>query len=88
MRKAKPGSRVYARSSARLQTVEQLCDDPAGLSLWSQAMHRAFEAVCAKLQLSMASEDRMTELAAEKIIELAQASDHGFWRFTQGDLEK
>ena len=41
-----------------------------------QAMHWAFEAVCAKLQLSMASEDRMTELVGEKIIELARAGEH------------
>jgi hypothetical protein len=41
-----------------------------------QPMHRAFEAVCAKLQLSTASEDRMTELVGEKVIELAQAGEH------------
>jgi hypothetical protein len=41
-----------------------------------QAVHRAFEAVCAKLQLSMGSEDRVTELVGEKIIELAQTGEH------------
>jgi hypothetical protein len=38
-------------------------------------MHRAFEAVCAKLQLSMAAEDRMTGLVGDKIIELARAGE-------------
>jgi hypothetical protein len=33
-----------------------------------QAMDEAFDAVCVKLQLSMGSEDRMTELVGEKII--------------------
>jgi hypothetical protein len=41
-----------------------------------QAMDEAFDAVCVKLQLSMGSEDRMTELVGEKIIELAQAGEH------------
>jgi hypothetical protein len=36
-----------------------------------QAMHKAFDAVCVKLQLSMASEDKLTELVGEKVIELA-----------------
>jgi hypothetical protein len=31
-------------------------------------MDEAFDAVCVKLQLSMGSEDRMTELVGEKII--------------------
>jgi hypothetical protein len=34
-------------------------------------MHRAFEAVCVTLQLSMSSDDKVTELVGEKIIELA-----------------
>jgi hypothetical protein len=41
-----------------------------------QAMHWAFEAVCAKLQLSTAAEDQMTELVGEKIIELAVTGEH------------
>ena len=41
-----------------------------------QAMDRAFEAVCAKLQLSAGSKDRVTDLVGEKIIELAQAGEH------------
>ena len=41
-----------------------------------QAMHRAFEAVCARLQLSVGSGDRLTELAGRKIIELARAGEH------------
>ena len=40
-----------------------------------QAMHRAFDAVCVKLQLSMASEDKLTELVEEKVIELATAGE-------------
>jgi hypothetical protein len=39
-------------------------------------MHSAHEAVCAKLQLSAGSEDRVTELVGEKIIELGQAGEH------------
>ena len=41
-----------------------------------QAMHRAFEAVCSRLQLSVASDDKVTELVGEKIIELAVAGEH------------
>jgi hypothetical protein len=40
-----------------------------------QAMHKAFDAVCIKLQLSMASEDKLTELVGEKVIELAMAGE-------------
>jgi hypothetical protein len=45
-----------------------------------QSMQRAFEAVCVKLQLS--SEDRLTELVGEKIIELAQAGELNAERLT------
>jgi hypothetical protein len=38
-------------------------------------MHWAFEAVCDKLQLSLGSEDRVTELVGDKIIELARAGE-------------
>jgi hypothetical protein len=41
-----------------------------------RVMHRAFEAVCARLQLSVGSGDRLTELAGRKIIELARAGEH------------
>jgi hypothetical protein len=41
-----------------------------------QAMQRAFEAVCGRLQLSVASDDKVTELVGEKIIELAVAGEH------------
>jgi hypothetical protein len=41
-----------------------------------QAMQSAYEAVCAKLQLSMGSEDRVTELVGEKIIEVAKTGEH------------
>jgi hypothetical protein len=47
-----------------------------------QAMHRAFEAVCVTLQLSMASDDKVTELVGEKIIELARAGEHDADRLT------
>jgi hypothetical protein len=38
-------------------------------------MHKAFDAVCVRLQLSMASEDKLTELVGEKVIELAMAGE-------------
>ena len=38
-------------------------------------MHRAFEAVCAELQLSIGCGDRVTELVGVKIIELAMAGE-------------
>jgi hypothetical protein len=45
-------------------------------------MHRAFEAVCARLQLSVGSGDRVTELVGRKIIELARAGEHDSDRLT------
>ena len=45
-------------------------------------MHRAFEAVCGTLQLSMASDDKVTELVGEKIIELATAGERNADRLT------
>ena len=45
-------------------------------------MHRAFEAVCVKLQLSMGSDDKVTELVGEKVIELARAGEHDADRLT------
>jgi hypothetical protein len=47
-----------------------------------QAMHKAFDAVCVKLQLSMASEDKLTELVGEKVIELARAGERNADRLT------
>jgi hypothetical protein len=41
-----------------------------------QAMHRAFETVCAKLELSTGTGVQVTELVARKIIELARAGEH------------
>ena len=38
-------------------------------------MHEAFDAVCVKLRLSTASEDKLTELVEEKVIELATAGE-------------
>jgi hypothetical protein len=40
-----------------------------------RAMHEAFDAVCVKLRLSTASEDKLTELVGEKVIELAMAGE-------------
>ena len=45
-------------------------------------MQRAFEAVCARLQLSVGSGDRATELVARKIIELARAGEDDADRLT------
>jgi hypothetical protein len=45
-------------------------------------MHKAFDAVCVKLQLSMASEDKLTELVGEKVIELARAGERNADRLT------
>jgi hypothetical protein len=45
-------------------------------------MHKAFDAVCVKLQLSMASEDKLTELVGEKVIELARAGERTADRLT------
>ena len=49
-------------------------------------MHRAFEAVCSRLQLSVASDDKVTELVGEKIIELAVAGEHDADRLTARTL--
>jgi hypothetical protein len=38
-------------------------------------MRKAFDAVCARLELSASTEDQATELVALKIIELARAGD-------------
>ena len=40
-----------------------------------QAMQKAFDAVCTKLQLPTGTGDRVTELVAVKIIELAVAGE-------------
>jgi hypothetical protein len=45
-------------------------------------MQWAFEAVCVKLQLSMGSEDGVTELVGDKIIELATAGERNPDRLT------
>jgi hypothetical protein len=47
-----------------------------------QAMHKAFEAVCARLRLSVGSGDRVPELVGRKIIELARAGEHDAERLT------
>jgi hypothetical protein len=47
-----------------------------------QAMHSAFEAVCAELQLPIGLGDRVTELVGEKIIELAVAGERNADRLT------
>ncbi len=45
-------------------------------------MHWAFEAVCGTLHLSMASDDKVTELVGEKIIELAMTGEKDADRLT------
>jgi hypothetical protein len=47
-----------------------------------QAMDEAFDAVCVKLKLSMGSEDLMTELVGEKVIELAVTGEMDADRLT------
>jgi hypothetical protein len=47
-----------------------------------QAMHVAFEAVCDTLQLSVGSEDEVTALVGEKIIELAVTGERDPDRLT------
>ena len=47
-----------------------------------RAMHEAFDAVCVKLRLSTASEDKLTELVGEKVIELAMAGERNADRLT------
>jgi len=47
-----------------------------------QAMHWAFEAVCVTLQLSMGSDDKVTELVALKVIELAVTGERNADRLT------
>jgi hypothetical protein len=47
-----------------------------------RAMHRAFEAVCAELQLSIGLGDRVTELVGQRIIELAMAGERNADRLT------
>ena len=51
-----------------------------------QAMHRAFDAVCAKLELSTAAVDQVTELVALRIIELARAGEQDANRLTARTL--
>ena len=47
-----------------------------------RVMHRAFEAVCAELQLSIGLGDRVTELVGQRIIELAMAGERDADRLT------
>jgi hypothetical protein len=47
-----------------------------------QSMHRAFEAVCARLELSTGTGDRLTELVASRIIALAVAGEWNAERLT------
>jgi hypothetical protein len=47
-----------------------------------QAMHTAFDVACAKLQLSTGTGDRVTELVAVRIIELAMAGERDAGRLT------
>ncbi len=45
-------------------------------------MYRAFDAVCARVQLSAGAGDQVTELVAVRIIELATASEKDGDRLT------
>jgi hypothetical protein len=47
-----------------------------------QSMHKAFDAVCARLELSTGTGDRLTELVASRIIELAMAGEWNAERLT------
>jgi hypothetical protein len=47
-----------------------------------RVMHRAFETVCAKLELSTGTGVQVTELVARKIIELARAGERNADRLT------
>ena len=49
-------------------------------------MHKAFDAVCAKLELSTAAVDQVTELVALRIIELARAGERDTNRLTARTL--
>ena len=51
-----------------------------------QAMHRAFDAVCAKLELSTAAVDQVTELVALRMIELGRAGEQDANRLTARTL--
>jgi len=41
-----------------------------------EAMHSAYEQVCAELGLTVKNDDRVTELVAMKIIEAAKTGEH------------
>jgi hypothetical protein len=45
-------------------------------------MHRAFDAVCARLELSTGTGERVTELVAWRIMELARAGERDANRLT------
>jgi hypothetical protein len=47
-----------------------------------QAMHKAFDAVCAKLELSTGTGVQVAELVASRIIELAAAGERNADRLT------
>jgi hypothetical protein len=47
-----------------------------------QSVHKAFHAVCARLELSTGAGDRVTELVGQRIIELAMAGERDASRLT------
>ena len=47
-----------------------------------EAMHKAFDAACAKLELSTGTGDQITEAVALRIIELAEAGERNASRLT------
>jgi hypothetical protein len=76
------------RGAAQLQTVGSFAmPRPASRDFAFEpeqirVMQWALEAVCVTLQLSMASDDKVTELVGEKIIELARAGERNPDRLT------
>ena len=51
-----------------------------------QSMHKAFDAACARLELSTGTGDRLTELVASRIIELAMDGEWNAERLTARTL--
>jgi hypothetical protein len=82
---AAPGWRVQPESH-ECERADGLLEGPAR-ARWSEpeqirVMHRAFEAVCAALELSIGLGDHVTELVGEKIIELTVAGERDADRLT------
>ena len=76
-RRAAKTSRVAggAKQRRQLRDAKNHSPDFAFEPEQISAIHKAFEAVCAELQLSFGLGDRVTELVAQRIIELAMAGE-------------